>query len=152
MGAHDTQVVVWRPPGDRPEVIAERAAKKAKADRLARMHAAQDEARTALAEARVKMTRTKATVLSIIHREMEKYDRMAAEPDFANTVAPLSPEFILKLAEWVSKEERLDLGKATEHLAHTVESRVDFSKLTQEERNAWRNLAIKAGAKDDEGD
>lgn len=149
MGAHDTQVVVWRPPGERPEVIAERAAKKAKADRLARMHAAQDEARTALAEARVKMTRTKATVLSIIHREMEKYDRMAADPDFANTVAPLSPEFILKLAAWVSTEDRLDLGQATQNIAHTVQSKVDFTKLTQEERNAWRNLAIKAGVTDE---
>jgi hypothetical protein len=92
------------------------------------------------------------TILTIVEREMEKYLRMSQDPDFANTIAPLSPDMVLKLAEWASKEDRLDLGKSTENIAHTVESRVDFSRLTQQERDAWRGLAIKAGARDDEGD
>jgi vacuolar-type H+-ATPase subunit E/Vma4 len=147
-----TAVIRWQPPADRPEEIARRAAKKAKDERLARMHEAQDEAKTALAEARVKTFKTRVTILTIVEREMEKYLRMSQDPDFANTIAPLSPDMVLKLAEWASKEDRLDLGKSTENIAHTVESRVDFSRLTQQERDAWRGLAIKAGARDDEGD
>ena len=52
---------------------------------------------------------------------------------------------ILKLAEFVSKNYRLDTGQATENIAHAIGPSLDFSKLSQTERDQWRALAVKGG-------
>ncbi len=136
------EVIVWQPPRDRPEGIAQ-AAHEAK---LAKARAAEMAAREALAMARIKMQNARGVIADLVLREMQKYLRMSELPDFANTTGPLTPELILKLAEWVSKEDRLDTGKSTENIAHTIGPSLDFSRLTQEERDAWRALALKGGA------
>jgi hypothetical protein len=135
------QIVVWRPPSESPEAI-ERREHEAK---LLRARKAEVEARERAAAAQIKLTGAREIVADLVTRELKKWLEMSGAPEFAAAVGPLSPETILRLAEWVSKENRLDGGKATENIAHLVRPAIDFSKLTQEERNAWRALAIKGG-------
>lgn len=139
--AASREVVVWVPPRDTPEGMA----KRAKDAKMAALREAQLEAQTRLAEAKIKLWQARGIIADLIHREMGKYLKMSEHPDFQNTVGPLSAELVMKLAEWISKEDRLDSGKATENLAVTVGPSLDFSRFTQEERDAWRELALKGG-------
>lgn len=138
-------VVVWRPPEEDPEKVRKRAADA----KLARAREARALAAEAAAEAQIKLMAARGVIADLVTKEMKKYLELAQHPDFANAVGPLSPEMILKLAEWASKENRLDAGKATEHVAHIVAPAIDFSQMTQEDRNAWRTLAIKYGIPDE---
>lgn len=136
------QLVVWKPPHEQPGAVEAREAKA----RLDNARAQELEARTAIAKVKIQQAEVVAVGTALVLNELQKYLRMAQSPDFAQTVGPLDPAVILKIAEFVSKTHRLDTGQATENIAHAVRSSVDFSKLTQEERDAWRALAIKGGA------
>ena len=140
--APSREIVVWQHPHERPEF---REAQERKARELEARDAATD-ARLAQAKDRQlhvqMMTRTREFVLS----QIEKWARMAASGDFENSVGPVDANVLLKLMELAAKDYRLSTGQATENIAHAVVTSADFSKFTQEERNRWRELAIKAGA------
>lgn len=127
-------VVLWRQP-EQPEHERKLAeARKAEAD-----------ARLALAESRRKHAEMLQVGTDLVLNQLRKYMRLAESPDFEHAVGPLEPAVVLKLAEFVSKNYRLDTGQATENVAHAIAPSIDFSKLTQEERDAWRALAVKGG-------
>lgn len=132
-------VVLWR-----PREVPEHEQKMAKA------REAEADARLAIAETKRKQADLKLAMLELSLSQFKKLLALSQHPDFANAVGPITPELALKLAEFVSKEHRLDNGQATENVAHavahTVVSNVDFKKLTQEERNKWRELAEKIGS------
>ena len=134
-------VILWVPPDQRPEVQAERARK---AKELEARDAATDarlaKARDAELHAKL-MTRSREFVLS----QIDKWAALAADPDYAKSIGPIEPAILLKLLELAAKDWRLSTGQATENLAHVVVTSADFGKLSQEERDRWRELAIKAG-------
>lgn len=137
-------VVVWVPPHLRPDVIEQEAAK----DKLRKAREAEAAARLAVAETRARHAHMLDVGTKLVVHELEKYLRMAENPDFANALGPLDPATILKMAEFVSKNHRLDTGQATENIAHAIMPSMDFSNMTQEERDQWRALAIKGGVKE----
>jgi hypothetical protein len=128
-----TAVVLWRKP---PEIEEHERkmleARKAEAD-----------ARLAIAESRRKHAEMLQTGTDLVLSQLRKYLKLAQSPDFENAIGPIDPATVLKLAEFVSKNYRLDTGQATENIAHAIGPGLDFSKLTQEERDQWRALAMK---------
>lgn len=136
------EIVRWVPPHERPEAVAERA-RKAKG---LEVKDAEADARLAAAEARETHYRMMSTGRKFVLGQFEKWQRLAEGEDFQDSIGPVEPSVLLKLAEVVSKDYRLSTGQATENIAHAVAPRIDFSKMTQEERDMWRKLAIKGGA------
>lgn len=128
-------VVLWRKP---PEVEEQER-------QLVEARIAEGAARLAKAESRRKHAEVQAVATDLVLNELKKYLRLSQDPDFQKAVGPLDPKLILKMAEFVGKNFRLDNGQATENIAHAISSSVDFSKLTQEERDQWRALALKGG-------
>ena len=114
------------------------------------MLAAEAAARLAIAQAKESHATMQRVGIELVVKTLQKWLRLAEHPDFENAVGPLEPSAILKLAELVTKNFRLDTGQATENVAHQIRPLVDFSKFTQEERDRWRELAIKAGAADND--
>jgi hypothetical protein len=139
-------IVRWVPPGERPEALEEKARKAHRAQMLE----AEAAARLAVAQARESHATMQKVGIELVVKTLQKWLRLAEHPDFENAVGPLEPSAILKLAELVTKNFRLDTGQATENVAHQIRPLVDFSKFTQEERDRWRELAIKAGAADND--
>jgi hypothetical protein len=139
------EIVRWVPPHERPEAVAERA-RKAKA---VEVKDAEADARLAVAEARETHYRMMSTGRKFVLGQFEKWQRMSEGPDFENSIGPVEPSTLLKLAEVVSKDYRLSTGQATENIAHAVTPRIDFSKMSQAERDQWRTLAIKGGASEE---
>ena len=92
-----------------------------------------------------------ATAAELILGVFQKLLRLSQSPDFQNCVGPVDTKVLLKLADWVSTNLRLMTGSSTKNVAHvhTVDPQapgVDFAKLTQAERDQWKNLAAKAAA------
>ena len=134
MGKTSRAVILWQKTPDE--------------ERLDRAKSAEVAARYAAAEARKKHAEMLQVGLDLVLSQLSKYLAMAQSPDFAMSIGPVDPPFILKLAEFISKNHRLDNGQATENIAHALAPSIDFSRLTQEERDAWRLLAVKGGAGD----
>jgi len=128
-------VILWRKP---PEVEEHEK-------RLADARDAEAATRLAVAEKRRKHAELDATTTDLVLNEVRKYLRLSQSPDFENTVGPLDPTLIMKMAEFINKNHRLDSGQTTENIAATIGPSVDFTKFTQAERDAWRELAIKGG-------
>jgi hypothetical protein len=128
-------IQLWR----RPPEVEEQEAK------LLAARQAEADARLAIAQSRRKNAEVNQVGTDLVLNELRKYLRLSQHPDFANTVGPLDPKIILKMAEFVSKNYRLDNGQATENIAHAIAPCVDFGKLTQAERDLWRELAMKGG-------
>jgi hypothetical protein len=143
--ARSREIVVWIPPHERPEYLEEQARKKRQIE--ARDEAT--EARLAIAHDRKvhaqMMTRTRELVL----HELEKLLRLAQQEDFRNAIGPVAVADLIKLAEMSAKDYRLSAGLSTENIAAIVAPSVDFSKMTQEERDLWRRLALKGGAQEE---
>ncbi len=131
-----TAVIVWK----RPPEVEEHERKMAAAK------VAEADARLAVAETRKKHAEMLQVGTDLVLNQLRKYLALAESPDFANAVGPVDPKVVLKLAEFVSKNYRLDTGQATENVAHAIGPSLDFSKLSQAERDAWRELAMKAGS------
>ena len=130
-----TSIILWKKP---PEA--------AEHDRkVAATRAAEDDARLAMAEARKKQAELKHVGIDLVLTQFKKWLKLSAHPDFASAIGPIDPKVVLKIAEFVAKESRLDNGQATENIAHAIGPSLDFSKLSQAERDAWRELAMKAG-------
>lgn len=127
------EVIVWKPPHLRDDHV----------DTLAEAKKAEAAARLAIAQTRMQHAEMLATGVKLVLTQLQKYLRLAESEDFANAIGPLEPGIILKLAEFVSKNYRLDTGQATENIAHAIAPTMDFSKLSQEERDQWRALAVK---------
>lgn len=138
-------VVVWTPPNERPEVIEKRAHE----EKLKKAREAEAAARLALAQAKEMQAGILAAGAKLVLSQLEKYIRLSESPDFENTVGPLEPETILKLAEMVFKNHRLETGQATENVAVAIGASIDFSKLSQEQRDQWRDLYLKGGGSPD---
>lgn len=134
---HEKAVVVWVPPHQRPGNRNEFEEKL----KLAKQ--AEAAARAALAKAKERHAEILSTSAELVLVHLRKYLRLAQSEDFANAIGPLEPSVILKLAEFVSKNHRLDTGQATENVAHALTPALDFSRLTQEERDQWRSLRLK---------
>lgn len=128
-------VVLWRP---REVPADERQARETRK--------AEYDARLAVAEQRRKQAELVQVGIDLVLSQFKKWLTLAGDPDFANAVGPLEPAIVMKIAEFVTKEHRLDTGQATENIAHAIRPSIDFSKLTQEERNRWKELAEKARA------
>jgi hypothetical protein len=128
-------VTLWRRP---PEVEEHER-------RLLEARTAESAARLAIALARQKHAEVQQVGTDLVLNELQKYLRLSQHPDFANAIGPLDPKLILKMAEFVNKNFRLDNGQATENIAHAIRPSIDFSKFTQEERDAWKALAVKGG-------
>ena len=139
------QVVVWVPPAQRPEAVAERARKAQIAEAQAREAAA----RLAVAKTREKHAEIQAAGFELVLSQFKKWLEQSQHPDFANSNGPVEPAIVLKIAEFVSKNYRLDSGQATENIAHALTPSIDFSRMSQEERDMWRALALKGGASDE---
>lgn len=144
-------VVPWVPPKERREVK--------EAEVRAQQQTALQDQRTAaeirVAEAREAHARAQTAAMKLIAKTLERWLALSEDPDFASGLGPLDPNVLLKLAEWATKNHRLDNGQSTENVQHAVSGAVnhvmrrpDFSKLTQEQRNQWRELAVLAGAGD----
>ena len=106
---------------------------------------AEADARLAIAEWRKKHAEMLQTGTDLVLNQLRKYLKLAELPEFSNATGPVEPSIILKLAEFVSKNYRLDTGQATENIAHAIGPSLDFSKLSQTERDQWRALAVKGG-------
>jgi hypothetical protein len=128
-------VVLWR---RAPEV-------EEKERKLTEARSAEADARLAIAEARRKHAEVNSVGTDLVLNELKKYLRLSQSEDFQNAVGPLEPATILKMAEFVNKNHRLDNGQATENIAATIGPSIDFSKMSQKERDLWRELAIKGG-------
>jgi hypothetical protein len=140
--ADSRQVIVWRPPHERPDFIE--AERKKAALRAARE--AQNELIKAKSEGHTMQLRMVTAARTLITLQFEKLLKLARHPDFENAPGPLDTKDLVKLAKFVSDDYRLSHGLATENIAHTIAPTIDFEKLTQEERDAWRALAVKGGA------
>jgi len=136
----NAEIVVWRPPHEQAP------APKAEAQ------AAEADARLALARLRLKHVQVQDLGTQIVLRSFQQILRQLDDPDFAATAGPLAVEQVLKLAEFVTKNFRLDHGQATENIAHTVSPSIDFSRMTQAERDEWRRLYSKGSKKDAEAE
>jgi hypothetical protein len=141
-----TDVVVWCPPHLRPEAASDAA----RASRLSAARDAEAAARVAIAKARAMHAEMLSVGTELVLTQLQKYLMLSQSPDFANAVGPLDPATVLKMAEFVSKNYRLDTGQATENIAHAIAPTMDFSKMTQEQRDRWRELAKIAGGDGDE--
>jgi hypothetical protein len=135
-------LIRWIAPQERPEVVAERD----RQEKLALAKRLEADTRLAQARTRAEHARMMATAQALVLSQLEKLQSLAASPDFANSPGPLEPKDLIKLVEFVSKDFRLSTGQATEHVAMAIGPSIDFGKLTQEERDAWRALALKGGA------
>lgn len=142
MGDDSREIVVWVPPHMRGDVAE---AEKAKEDALRKARQAEADARLAVARTKELNAKIQETGAELVLDQLKKYLKLANHADFANSTGPLDPAIILKLAEFVAKYHRLDTGQATENVAHTIGPSVDFGKLTQEERDTWKRLALKGG-------
>jgi hypothetical protein len=134
-------IIPWVPPHLRPEALEAQAKK----DKRNEAMAAQTAAMRAMAEAQEKQARMMSVGRDLVLNELNKCLRMANTDDFKDAIGPVPMRDIIKLAEIVSKDHRLSTGQSTENIAHVVGPSIDFSKLSQEERDAWRALAIKGG-------
>lgn len=150
MPGNTREITLWVPPNQRPEAVAEQARKEAAHAKALAAKDAEVEARLAVAQARERHARIMTTGQELVLTQLEKLLRLARNPDFADTPGPFEMKDLIKLADLVSKDHRLSTGQATEHIAHVVGPSVDFSKLTQEERDEWRRLAMKGGGGEDE--
>lgn len=139
----DRQIVVWTPPQTRGEGLKEAQRQAA----LANARQAEARARQALAERKERLVAIRVVGEELALAELRKKLRMSNDPEFANTPV-LEGKDIIKMLEIVQKEWRLDSGQATEQIAHTLGPSVDFSRMTQAERDEWRRLAVKGGAED----
>jgi hypothetical protein len=111
------ELVVWRPPAERPEVIEQRAAEKKRSEAVT----AETAARLAQAKLREQTAEMLSVGATLVVSQLRKYLRISESPDFENSVGPIEPAIILKLAEFVNKNNRLDSGQATENIAHAVQ-------------------------------
>lgn len=134
-------IVPWVPPHERPEAVAERAG----TEKLSLAREAEAAARLAIAKARSMHAEMLSTGTELVLTQLKKYLRLAEAPDFQNSIGPLDPATILKMAEFVSKNYRLDTGQATENIAHAIAPTIAFDKMTQEQRDQWRKLAAEFG-------
>jgi len=139
------QVVVWVPPHQQPDFLAEQ---KRKAE-LKRAQAAEVEAREAAAHAKTQHAKMMSVGRELVLTQLEKLLKMSQSPDFAESVGPVELKDLIKLAEVVAKDHRLVTGQSTENIAHAVRASVDFARMTDEERAEWRRLAMKGGAVDE---
>jgi len=139
------EIVPWVPPDQRPEA-AEARARKARADMAKDAQSA-----AALSQARAKdmHERMVAAGRELVATQLEKLLMLAQSPDFANSTGPVSVGDLIRLAALVSNDYRLSSGQSTANIAHHVTSAIDFSAMTQEERDTWRKLALKGGAKEE---
>ncbi len=140
-----SSVVVWVPPNQRPDFLAEQ---KRKAD-LKRAQAAEIEAREEAAKAKAMHTRMMSVGRELVLTHLEKLLRLSQSPDFQDSQGPVEMKDLIKLAEVVAKDHRLVTGQSTENIAHAVRASVDFARMTDEERAEWRRLAMKGGAVDE---
>jgi hypothetical protein len=139
------EVIVCQPGAEGAAIEAERAERAERATTLA-VRRAEEAARLAIAENKMTHAQIQREAMLFVLGQVQKWNKMAEHPDFQNALGPLDPKVVIKLADFATKNFRLDTGQSTENIAHAVTRTVDFSKLTQEERNAWRALALKAGA------
>ncbi len=139
------QVVVWVPPHQRPEAVAERA----RNEKIAEAKAREADARLAIAKTREKHAEIQATGFELVLSQFKKWLAQSQHPDFADSSGPIEPGIVLKIAEFVSKNYRLDSGQATENIAHAIGPALDFSRMTQDERDKWRELVLKGGGSDE---
>ena len=130
-------VVLWRKPPEEEEYDRKMFAART----------AEVEARAAKAELLRHYAELKRVGVDLVLSQFQKWLAMSLSPDFQNSVGPIDPATVMKIAEFVSKEQRLDTGQATENIAHAIATSpsLDFSKLTQKERDQWRALALKGG-------
>jgi ribosome-associated protein YbcJ (S4-like RNA binding protein) len=138
-------VVVWVPPRERPEALRE-AARQAE---VAKVKAAELEARAAIAARRTRQAQIHEASEKLVLGQLLKLLRLAESKDYENSPGPVELKDLIKLAELAGKDYRLDTGQATENIAMALGPSIDFSKLSQEERDAWRALAIKGGAEEE---
>jgi hypothetical protein len=134
-------IEVWQAPQSRPEALAE-AARKAE---VARVRQAELTARTAIAERRTRQAKIHEASEKLVLTQLEKLLRLSESPDYKDSPGPVELKDLIKLAELAGKDFRLDTGQATENVAMAIGPSVDFSKMTQDERDEWRRLAIKGG-------
>jgi hypothetical protein len=137
----DRAIVPWLPPHQRPEAVSERAA----AAKLALAREAEAAARLAVAKARQMHAEMLSVGTELVLTQLQKYLTISQGKDFENSIGPLDPATILKMAEFVSKNYRLDTGQATENIAHAIAPTIAFEKMTQEQREQWRKLAVEFG-------
>jgi hypothetical protein len=135
------EIVVWKDPADRPDADATGA--------RAEIQKAETAARLAVAKARLTHAKIQVAGMDFVLAQIEKWAKIAADKDFAMSIGPIDPATVMKLAEFVSKNFRLDNGQATENIAHAVTTSVDFSRLSQAERDEWRRLAKAAGVEEE---
>ncbi len=130
----------WIPPAERPA-----AKKKAALDETRAIVAiVETDAALARAQQAKDLVEIQSDALALVRAEVKKWLRLSESPDFANAIGPVEPAILLKLAELIMKYARVDAGMATENHAHAhAHTDVDFSKLTQDERNAWLAMAAK---------
>jgi hypothetical protein len=135
-------VQVWVPPSERPEALQETARKA----EVAKVRAAELAARAAVAARRQRQADIHEAGEKLVLHHLQKLQRLSEHEDFKNAPGPVDLKDIIKLAELVGKDFRLDTGQSTENIAHAVSATIDFAKMSQEERDQWRALAIKGGA------
>lgn len=135
-----TAVVLWQP---RPEPIDPHEVARIEARDAAAA------AKLAQAEHRRKHAEVQVVGLELVLSQFRKWQALSEDPDFAKAIGPIEPALVLKIAEFVTKEFRLNSGQSTENIAVAMSPSIDFSRLTQEERNAWRELAMKGGGTGD---
>ncbi len=137
-------IELWQPP--RREEALEEAARKAE---VARVRQAELAARTAIAERRTRQAKIHEASEKLVLSQLEKLLRLAESPDYKDSPGPVELKDLIKLAELAGKDFRLDTGQATENVAMAIGPSVDFTRMTQAEREEWRRLAIKGGGSDE---
>jgi hypothetical protein len=134
-------IEVWVPPHERPDALRD-AAQRAE---VARTRQAELAARTAIAERRARQARIHESAEKLVLTQLDKLLRLSEHADYANSPGPIELKDLIKLAEMAGKDYRLDTGQSTANVAHAIGSSMDFSRMTQAERDTWRALVAKGG-------
>jgi hypothetical protein len=138
-------VEVWVPPQERPDAIKE-ALRQAE---IAKVRAAELSARAAVAARRARQANIHEAGEKLVLGQLQKLLRLAESPDYENSPGPVDLKDLIKLAEMCGKDYRLDTGQATQNIAHAIGPSIDFSKMTQAQRDMWRELAVLGGGEID---
>lgn len=109
------------------------------------VEAVRDEEREALLREETRDTTAQrlqilASAKSLAQRELAKLDRLSQES--GEMPGPFTLAQITRLVDVAVKLDRLERGQSTEH----IEADLDFSKLTPEERAAYREILKKVSA------
>lgn len=132
-----------------PEATPAVSAQRAAAAAVVKAKEVEAETRLVVATTENRAAQRQAEILDVAQQlildQLQKYLKLSQSPDFKDAIGPVDPKVILKLAEFAAKYTRLDNNQSTENVAHQVRTTVDFSKLSQEDRNLYRELALKAG-------